>query len=122
MSAAFPLYGSFDELPVDEPWPGVRRRAFDAGSATVTDYDFDPGASFPLHSHPQEQITLVQEGEVEFTVGGEVQHLAPGEWSVVPPGVEHGLRATASGARFLAIIVPRRESANAYTLSVEENR
>jgi quercetin dioxygenase-like cupin family protein len=107
----FVTRGSFDELPVDEPWPGVHRRAFDAAGATVTHYDFDPGASFPLHSHPQEQITLVQEGEVEFTVGGEPQHLGAGEWSVVPPGVEHGLRAASSGARFLAIIVPRRGGA-----------
>jgi hypothetical protein len=36
--------------------------------------------------------------------------------------VEHGLRAGDSGAQFLAIIVPRRESPNAYTLSGDEPR
>jgi quercetin dioxygenase-like cupin family protein len=122
MSPVAPLDGSFDELPVDEPWPGVMRRAFDSEHATVTAYDFEPGARFPIHSHPQEQITLVQRGEVEFTVGGEVKRLAPGQWSVVPPGVEHGLRAGDAGASFLAVIVPRRESPNAYTVSGEESR
>lgn len=122
MSAVAALQGSFSELPVDEPWPGVRRRAFDSGKATVTAYDFEPGARFPIHSHPQEQITVVQRGEVEFTVGDEVQRLSPGDWSVVPAGVEHGLRAGEEGADFLAIIVPKRESPNAYTVSGKESR
>jgi quercetin dioxygenase-like cupin family protein len=113
---ANPAAGHFDDLSVDEPWPGVRRCSFDSEHATITRYEFDPGAEFPLHSHPQEQITIVQEGEVEFTVGGEVSHLGPGDWSVVPPDVPHGLRAGDGGARFLAMIVPRRESAHAYTV------
>jgi unsaturated pyranuronate lyase len=112
--------GTLDALPVDEPWAGVRRRAFDGAAATVTHYEFEAGAVFPLHSHPQEQITLVQEGEVEFTVGGEVQRLGPGGWSVVAPDVPHGLRAGASGARFLAIVVPRRAGADAYSVIGEE--
>jgi quercetin dioxygenase-like cupin family protein len=107
---------------MDEPWPGVRRRALDSQGATVTQYDFDAAAEFPLHSHPQEQITLIQEGEVELTVAGEVKQLAPGDWSVIPPKVEHGIRASAAGARFLAIIVPRRETPNAYTVATEEPR
>lgn len=114
--------GRFDELPLDEPWPGVHRRVLDSARATVTGYEFEAGAQFPLHSHPQEQITLVEEGEVEFTIGGEVKRLSPGDWSVIPPNVEHGLRAGPDGARFLAIIVPRRESPNAYTLATEDPR
>lgn len=111
-----PAGGRFDDLPIDEPWPGVRRCAFDTQHATITRYEFEPGAEFPLHSHEQEQITLMQEGHVEFTVDGNVKPLGPGDWSVVPPGVPHGLRAGADGARFLAIVVPRRESPHAYTV------
>ena len=120
LSVPEPIEGSFAELPVDEPWPGVRRRAFDSKGATVTQYEFDPGAEFPLHSHPQEQITLIAEGEVALTVAGEVKQLAPGDWSVIPGGVAHGITAGAEGARFVAIIVPRRESPNAYTVAARE--
>lgn len=109
--------GHLDDLPVDEPHPGVHRRTFSTDHATLTSYRFDAGARFPLHSHSQEQITVVQEGEVEFTVAGEVQRLAAGGWSVVAPGVEHGLRAGPGGAAILAVIAPRRESPDAYTLS-----
>ena len=118
---AGPESGCFDDLPVDEPWPGVRRCAFDTQHATITRYEFEAGAEFPLHNHPQEQITLVQEGEVEFTVDGDVKRLGPGDWSVVPPDVPHGLRAGAGGARFLAIVVPKRDSPHAYNV-VEAER
>jgi len=114
--------GTFDALELDEPWPGVRRRAFDTEHATVTGYEFEPGAEFPLHSHPQEQITLVQEGDVELTADGETHRLGPGAWSVVAPGVVHGVRAGAEGARFVAIVVPRRATRNSYTVAGEAGR
>lgn len=100
--------GAFADLPAEEPYPGVRRRSFDAAGATVTEYAMAPGARFPLHHHPQEQITVVEEGEVELTIAGETSRLGAGEWSVVGPGVEHGITNGDRPARFLAILVPRR--------------
>ena len=107
---------------MDEPWPGVRRRAFDSRGATVTRYEFEVRAEFPLHSHPQEQITLIQEGNLGLTVGDTVERLATGDWSVVPPEVSHGISAGAEGARFLAIVVPRRTSPHAYTVVDTDRR
>jgi quercetin dioxygenase-like cupin family protein len=101
---------------MDEPWPGVLRRSFDGQRATVTLYDFEAGAEFPLHSHPQEQITLVEEGDLQLTVGGSVVRLRPGDWSVIPPDVPHGISAGSAGARVFAMVVPRRQSPNAYTM------
>jgi unsaturated pyranuronate lyase len=100
--------GSFAGLPVEEPYPGLRRRTFDAQGATVNEYTFAPGARFPLHHHPQEQITIVEEGEVELTAADETVRLGAGEWSVLAGGVAHGIRALEHGARVLAIVVPRR--------------
>lgn len=102
--------GSFGALPSDEPYPGVHRRSFSSEQSTVTSYEFDPGARFPLHRHPQEQITIVDSGEVEFTIGSDLHPLSAGDWSVVPGGVEHGLLAGSGGARILAILTPRREA------------
>ena len=104
--ATKPQFGSFDAVPVDEPWPGVRRTAFDTTRATVTRYEFEPGAVFPLHRHPQEQITVLEAGEAEFTVGDEVKVLHPGAWSVVPPGVEHGMTAGRTERHPVPIPVP----------------
>lgn len=108
--------GSFDSLQVEEPYPGLRRRTFDSDGATVNEYTFAPGASFPLHRHPQEQITLVLEGKVTMTIERSSSELAAGAWSVVGPDVEHGITAGAKPARILAIVLPRRRSADAYTV------
>jgi quercetin dioxygenase-like cupin family protein len=108
--------GRFEQLVPDEPYPGLERRTFDAAGATVNEYRFRPGARFPVHSHPQEQITLVEEGEIELTVREEVTRLEAGAWSVVGGDVPHGIRAGEHGARIVAIVVPRRSSADAYTV------
>jgi unsaturated pyranuronate lyase len=105
-----PAVGTFAGLASDEPYPGVVRRTFDAAGATVTSYEFSPGASFPLHRHPHEQITLVDEGSVRMRIGEDEPELSTGGWSVVPGGIEHGVTAGPTGARITAIIVPRRES------------
>jgi quercetin dioxygenase-like cupin family protein len=100
--------GRFDDQPAEEPYPGVRRHTVHSEHATVAEYAFEPGASFPLHAHPQEQVTLVLEGDVELTAAGRTERLAAGAWSVVPGGVEHGATAGAGGARIVAFVVPRR--------------
>lgn len=110
------MTGRFDDLPVDEPYPGVMRRTFDGSHATVTSYRFTAGASFPMHRHPQEQITLIESGAVQMTIGDESHSIAAGGWSIVPPDIEHGIVAGAEGAGVLAIITPRRASADAYTV------
>ena len=114
--------GRFDQLPAEEIYSGVVRCSFNSEHATVTSYVFAPGAVFPLHHHPQEQITLMQEGTAEMTAGDGVESLSSGDWTIVDAYVEHGLRAGPNGARFLAIVAPRRESANAYTVLDSDGR
>jgi quercetin dioxygenase-like cupin family protein len=109
-----PATGRFDELEADTPYPGVLRRAFDGQGATVTAYEFRPGARFPVHRHEQEQITLVDQGTVRMTIGERELELAAGGWSVVPPDMAHGITAGDAGARITAIIVPRRQAPDAY--------
>lgn len=109
--------GRFDELAAEEPFPGVRRESFSSAGATVSRYLFEPGASFPLHSHPQEQITLVEDGSVEMTIAGETTALEQGSWSVAGRGIEHGITAGPGGARIVAMVVPRREHSDDYALS-----
>ena len=109
--------GRLEDLADEHPFPGIVRRALSSDEATVTEYRFEPGATFPEHVHPQEQITLILDGEVRLTAGGAPETLAAGAWSVVAGGIPHGITAGASGTRFLAILVPRRDPGAAYTLT-----
>jgi quercetin dioxygenase-like cupin family protein len=109
--------GSFHEIDAERPFPGIVRRAFSTTEATVTEYRFEPHSTFPEHFHPQEQITLILEGEAQLTAGGETETLVAGGWSVLSGGIPHGITSGSKGARFLAVLVPRRDPDVAYTLS-----
>jgi unsaturated pyranuronate lyase len=107
--------GGFDDLAPEEPYEGVLRRAFSSSGATVMEYVFEPGAKFPVHRHPQEQITLVREGELQLTVDDESTTLRAGDWAIIPPQVKHGI-ASLGAARFLVVLVPRRDQPDQYTI------
>ena len=107
-------HGTLSALDEEEVYDGVRRRTFSSAQATVNSYSFAPGGTFPIHRHPNEQITIVEEGSVQLTVGGATESLSVGAWSVVAPDVEHGITAGPDGARILAIVVPRRDRSDEY--------
>lgn len=93
MSSA-PRLVSWDDVPAEEMFDGIYRQAIETASATVVRYVYHPGCVFPVHRHPEEQITIVHSGEIEFTVGGEVIILSAGQVAVIPGGVPHGARVT----------------------------
>jgi quercetin dioxygenase-like cupin family protein len=109
--------GRLADLDAEAPYPGVRRRTLHSERMTLAEYTFEPGATFPLHRHAQEQMTLVEEGEVHMTTAGATEVLSAGAWSVTPGDVEHGIAAGAGGARIVAILSPRRGSAADITLA-----
>lgn len=54
------------------------------------------GTDFAYHFHPQEQITIVEEGELEFVVEDERVAVAAGQMIVIPAGVRHRTRVIGS--------------------------
>ncbi|MBW1774428.1 MAG: cupin domain-containing protein [Deltaproteobacteria bacterium] len=51
--------------------------------------DWAPRSSFPLHSHPHEQMGLCLQGEAVFTIDGEEYVVGKGEVYTIPPNVQH---------------------------------
>lgn len=66
-----------------------------------------PGATFPLHSHPAEQILVILEGSEEHVCGGEKFTMKAGDVCVHPPNVEHGGH-TPTGFKGIDIFAPPR--------------
>jgi len=85
-------YFKIDDLPSTEMLPGVDRRAVWLDDVMLTFFTFEPGAAVPEHAHPNEQITVVVEGAMEFTLGEETQTLRAGEGVCIPPNVPHKAR------------------------------
>lgn len=96
-----------EALERDSPYPGVERRALHSDGASIYWYRFEPGAAFPQHRHVQEQVTIVQEGEIALRTADGVQRLGAGDAVVSPPWEEHGITAE-TAARFMIVLTPRR--------------
>jgi quercetin dioxygenase-like cupin family protein len=74
-------------------------------------YLYAPGAVFPIHAHPQEQITLVIRGRIRFDLGGESVELGPGEVAILPGGMPHGAEVVGDEeVETYNALSPRREA------------
>jgi quercetin dioxygenase-like cupin family protein len=60
--------------------------------------DLDPGVTFPMHSHPGEEIIYVLEGVWEYEVEGKgAMTLKAGDVLFIPAGVNHGAKNVGNG-------------------------
>lgn len=98
-----------NRLPVIERLPGWRGRYFYSPSMTFAHYEFDAGASIHEHSHPQEEVWQIIEGEVDITIDGVTRRAGPGFAGVVPPDTLHSLKAI-SGGKAIVVDYPLREA------------
>jgi quercetin dioxygenase-like cupin family protein len=77
-----------DIIPVDI-LPGFSGRMIHTEYMTVVYFSVKAGSSFPLHSHPQEQISSLIRGKFELTVNGNPFLMEPGRIIVISPGEPH---------------------------------
>jgi quercetin dioxygenase-like cupin family protein len=61
------------------------------------------------HAHVNEQMGLVIEGDLVFTIGGETRTLKPGDMFRIPGGVPHSVVALDRPVKALDIFYPVRE-------------
>jgi len=86
---------NWDTIEATEIFPGVIRQGLTTESSTIVRYTYHPGCVFPVHQHPEEQITIVHSGAIDFEVAGRPVTLRAGQVAVIPGGVPHGACVTA---------------------------
>ena len=69
--------------------PKLSQQVFTSKNVMVVHYVYDPGLEFEEHSHPQEQVTIVQSGRLLLTVAGEKVELKTGDICLVFPNIRH---------------------------------
>lgn len=97
-----------DTIEERELIPGFRVRFVHSDTMTIAYWNIDGGSALPEHSHPNEQIVNVMEGELELVVEDRKLELAAGSVVVVPPGVPHAGRAL-SDCRVIDVFHPTRD-------------
>jgi quercetin dioxygenase-like cupin family protein len=104
-----PQFVRLDEVRAFDLVEGVTGRPLFGAGAMVNLIRFEPGATVPLHSHPQEQLGLVLEGMQALVVDGVAHEMEPFEAYVLPGGVEHSAYCGPDGALVLDVFAPVRE-------------
>lgn len=101
------LFG--DDIEWEEVGPGLKRKimGFD-DKIMLVKVDFQEGAVGQLHEHHHSQVTYVESGEFEMTIGEEVKTLKGGDSFYIPPHVVHGCVCKSPGV-LIDVFSPARE-------------
>ena len=97
-------------LDVVERRPGWYGRYFDSPSMTFAHYEFAEGSTIHEHSHSQEEVWQVIEGELEIDLDGDVRIAGPGLVAIVPPNARHAVKALTNG-KAIVVDFPLRPDA-----------
>jgi len=100
-----------DELP--HSGSAHKFEGYRHGGADVSFFisDTPPGKGPSLHTHPYDEVFVVQEGELTFTVGGTTIEARDGQIVIVQAGTPHEFVNSGAGmARHIDIHTSRRMS------------
>lgn len=90
-------------------FPGVEAYTMAGDKIMLSLVELEPHAVVETHSHPHEQVGMLLDGELTFTIGDEHQLLQPGDMWRIPGGVVHRVVAGSGKARALDVFHPVRE-------------
>ena len=108
-----PIQGSIfqfeSEVPWESPAPGIQRQLFGYDDKVMlVKVKFEKDAVGALHSHPHSQVTYVESGSFEMTIGDEIKTIKKGDGYYVPPHIVHGIVCLEPGL-LIDVFSPVRE-------------
>lgn len=77
------------DIPLEQMNPFFTRQYVTGEKAMLAKLALKRGCVVPEHSHPNEQISLITSGSLEFVIAGESLTVRAGEILVIPSGVPH---------------------------------
>jgi quercetin dioxygenase-like cupin family protein len=116
---------SFEHMPNLESLEaasGVVLRPLFGQQMMLSYVTFAPNSVAPVHQHPQEQMTVVLQGKLEFQVGNEKKVIQSGDAVTIPGNVPHGAVAFEEGCVCIDAFAPPREAFKELMKQQEENK
>ena len=80
---------SWIEMNKEQLDPKLTQQVFTSQNVMVVYYIYEPGLEFQSHSHPQEQVTIVQSGRLLIDIEGEKVELVTGDICAIAPNITH---------------------------------
>ena len=101
------LFGN--QIPWEEVGPGLKRQIMGYDDKIMlVKVDFKEGAVGVMHNHHHSQVTYVESGEFEMTIGDQVKTIVKGDSYYIPPFVMHGCVCKHDGV-LIDVFSPLRE-------------
>ncbi len=102
-------FAPIDELePVLELAPGISSRPLIGSKLLASFVRYEPDAVAPLHSHAEEQLFVVLDGQLELQLDTERRLMRTGDAALIPAWVPHSVRAVSGPAHQLDVFSPPR--------------
>jgi unsaturated pyranuronate lyase len=79
----------WNELEPESITPAIARRYITAERVTVARFELKRGGVVPRHAHENEQVSIVLDGALRFTIDGREIVVRGGEVMQIPPNVPH---------------------------------
>jgi quercetin dioxygenase-like cupin family protein len=76
---------------------------------TMSLIELEPGAVVPEHAHEHEQVGILLEGSLTFSIGGETKEVGPGGTWRILANVPHSVETGPDGAVAFEIFSPIRD-------------
>ena len=99
----------WESVPVERVNEGIERQMVWGDRVMVCRLRIAPRTVTPVHSHPHEQITLVAQGPVQFTIEDQARIAHTGDVLHFPSNVRHGATMLDGEVVLIDIFSPIRE-------------
>jgi quercetin dioxygenase-like cupin family protein len=95
-------------IPPQQIWDGVLGRTVHGERVSFSLVELAPDSVVPEHSHENEQVGILIQGSVTFSVGGETRELEPGGTWRILAHVPHSVTTGPAGAVVVEVFSPVR--------------
>ena len=103
------VFGRLADMPPLPIWEGVLARVVEGRDLTFAIVELDPNAVVARHQHPNEQIGIVTDGALHYTINGESKLCPAGAAFVIPPNAVHSARVVSDRpAKLIDVFAPPR--------------
>jgi quercetin dioxygenase-like cupin family protein len=97
------------EIPWEDVGNGIQRQIYGYDEKIMlVKAKFEKGGVGSLHQHPHVQVTYVESGVFEMTIGDEKKIIRKGDGYYVPPNIIHGCVCLEAGM-LVDVFSPHRE-------------
>ena len=102
------MHYEWDKVEKEQLNPSLARQVIHGDTMTVARMYASQGCVVPEHRHHNEQISIIEQGSMKFTLDGVEQVMKAGEVVRIPSQVPHSVEAV-EDCIVLDLFSPRRE-------------